>query len=191
MTAYLLPTSTEGPLPRGLTLTQFIQTVVVGISGLPGPMVRPMWQPEPPKQPDLSINWMGMGITIAAPDANSYVWVDANQAGVSQRHEALEVQCSIYGPDALDVYGLLRDGFQIPQNRDALFHANMGFTEISLARHIPDLVNERFINRVQTSFFLRREIQRTYSIPTIVSASGMIHTVIGNEDYLLDWETQN
>lgn len=189
--SYLQPKTTLGPLPPHLSFTQFLQTVFVGISGLPGTLVRPKWQVEPPKQPNIGVDWMAFGIDVAAPDANSFVWIDNAESGVSQRHESLEIGCSIYGPEALETYGLLRDGFQIPQNLEALRAANMGFVEISLARKIPELVHERFINRVQCSVFLRREIQRTYAIPTLVSAHGVIHTVIGNEDYLLDWETQN
>ena len=189
MTTYLQPTSTSG-FPQSLTLTQFIQTVMVGISALPGPLVRPKWQIEPPKQPDLSVNWMAIGVSVAVPDANSYVGSDEDGAVISQRHETLEISCSIYGPDAMETYGLIRDGFQIQPNLYALRSANMGFVEVSPARHIPDLVNGRFINRVEASVFLRRMIQRVYPIATLLSASGVIHTVVGGEEYLLDWETQ-
>jgi hypothetical protein len=184
---YILPSSTV-PIPRGLSLIQFIQTVFVGVSGLPGTLVRPKWQVEPPKQPDLSVNWMALGIAVAAPDANSYVGANAEGATISQRHETLEISLDIYGPDSLETYGLLRDGFQVPTNLEALRTANMGFVEIAPARHIPDLIHERFIDRVVTSVFLRREIQRVYPIPTLLSAHGTIHTVLGNEQYLLDWE---
>lgn len=188
--SYVLPSSTT-PIPRGLTLAQFLQTVFVGVSGLNGTLVRPKWQEEPPKQPDIKTNWMALGIDIAAPDANSYVDVDEDDATVSQRHEALEVGCSIYGPDALEIYGLLRDGFQLQPNLEGLKTANMGFVEISPARRIPDLVHQRWMNRIQTSVFFRREIQRVYPILTFLSASGTVHTVTGDEEYLLDWETQN
>ena len=183
---YVRPSFTTPP-PNGLTLTQFIQTVFVGISGLSGNLVRPKWQIEPPKQPDLSVNWMALGITVSTPDANSYVGVDEDGKTVSQRHETLEVQCDIYGPDAQEIAGLIRDGFQIPPNLEALTAANMGFVEVGPARHIPDLVNERFINRVAMSTFLRREVQRVYPILTILSATGTIHSVTGSEEYLLPW----
>lgn len=187
---YILPTASDTP-PFGLSLIQFIQTVIVGISGLPGPLVRPKWQVAPPKSPDLSVNWIALGIDASVPDANSYVDAYPDSTIVSQRHETLEVGLSIYGPDAQDISGLLRDGFQIQTNLEALRIANMGFVEISPARHIPDLVNERFIDRIVMSVFLRREIQRVYPIPTLLSAAGGIHTVIGDEEYLLEWSTQN
>lgn len=190
MSQYLQPSFTQ-PLPRSLNLTQFIQTVIAGVSAIAGHLVRPRWQIEPPKQPDLTVNWIAFGIDGIAPDANSYV--DCNSAGqtISQRHEVLDVGCSIYGPNSIETYGLLRDGFQIPNNREALSLASMAFVEVGPARHIPDLVNERFINRITASIFLRREIQRRYPIVSILSSHGTIHTVTGNEQYLLDWNTQN
>lgn len=185
---YLLPTTTT-PLPRQLNLTQFIQTILVGISGIPGTLVRPKWQIEPPKNPDIDQNWLAFGIATTTPDANSYVGVNAEQATVSQRQEGLEVGCSIYGPDAMELAGIIRDGFQIEQNRYALRAGNMGFTDVSPALHVPDLVNERFLNRVEMSIFLRRQVQRFYGVPTLISATGIIHSILGNEEYLLDWET--
>lgn len=186
--SYLQPTSTL-PIPGRLSLTQFIQTVFVGVSGLPGPLVRPKWQVEPPKQESLTTNWMAIGIDAAIPDANGFLGADSHGIVNSQRHETLEIGLSIYGPDALDTYGLLRDGFQIPENREALRSANMGFVEITAARKVPELVHQRFIDRVVGSVFLRREIQRVYPIVTLISATGTIHSVVGNEQYLINWET--
>lgn len=184
---YLVPTSTQA-LPGGLTLNQFLQTVLVGISGLDGTLVRPRWQVAPPKQPDLATNWIAFGVTITTPDANSYVWTNESGAADSQRQESLEIQCAFYGPDAMDLSGVVRDGFYIQQNLEALRLANMGFASVGSAIHMPDLVNERFINRVEMGVFLRRQVQRVYPILGILSASGKIHTVLGNEEYLLNWQ---
>lgn len=175
--------------PNRLTLIQFIQTVLVGISGLPGTSVRPKWQVAPGKQPDLPTSWIAFGIRVSKPDANSYVGMDAAGVTTSQRHEGLEISCSIYGPDALEICDLIRDGFQIQQNLEALTKANMGFTEILDIIHIPELINERWLDRYEMPVVLRREVLRSYPILPIVSANGKIHSVIGNEEYLLNWQT--
>lgn len=187
---YIKPSSTQG-FPRNLTLTQFLQTVFVGLTGIDGTLVRPKWQPEPLKQPDLTVNWMAYGVTATTPDANAYLGVnDDGLSSTMQRHALLEVQCSFYGPQAQEYADLVRDGFQIPQNRSALKSANMGFVEVGPAQHIPDLVNERFINRVEMGVFLRRETIRTYPILTLLSADGIIYiNNAGDDTTTLTWLT--
>lgn len=185
---YLTPSSTQG-LPGSLTLNQFLQTVMVGVSGLDGALVRPRWQVAPAKQPDLNVNWMALGITSNTADAHSYVNLLPDGTNTSQRHETLELQCAFYGPEALGYASLVRDGFEIQQNLDALRSANMGFVSTTPALHMPELVNERFIDRIEMGVSLRREIKRVYAILSFISASGRVHTVLGNEEYLLPWAT--
>lgn len=185
---YLVSTTSQA-LPGGLTLTQFIQTVLVGVSALPGTLVRPKWQLNPPKQPDVGVDWLAFAIVEGVPDSNAYVGMDADGISIFQRQVQFEIQCSFYGPNAQEIAGLVRDGFQIQQNVEALRAANMGYAAIAPARSIPDLVNERWVNRVEQTVFLRRQIQRSYPILPIVSAEGTIHTVLGDEEYLLNFET--
>lgn len=183
---YILPTATVG-YPNGLTLTQFLQTVFVGISGLAGSLVRPKWQPEPPKQPDITVDWMAMGVDTQTPDANGYTDTQEDGTFQTQRHELLDISCDIYGPNCERTAGLIRDGFQVQTNLESLRQANMGFVETGPMRHLPDLVNQRFIDRIIMNVIIRREIQRVYPVPTLLSASGAIHTLLGGEDYLLNW----
>lgn len=185
---YLNPV-TQG-LPGGLTITQFIQSVLVGLSALKGSLIRPKWQVNEPEQPDIEVNWLAFAISSDTPDANAYVAVDQDGNNTTQRQELLEIQCSFYGPDALENATIVRDGFQIQQNLEGLSLANMGFAATDQAIHTPELINERFFNRYDMNIFLRRQIQRVYPILTLVSASGIIHTVTGNEEYLIDWSVE-
>lgn len=183
---YLVPSASQ-PLPGSLTLDQFIQTVIVGISGYDPTLVRPRWQVAPPKQPDIAIDWIAYGIAQNAPDANAYVWLnDANVANLN-RMETLRIQIAFYGPNCQENIAVFRDGFQIYQNVEALTLANMGFNGCGPATHGPDLVNERWINRYEMELVLMRQVQRTYPILSFASAIGSIHTVVDGNDYTEPW----
>jgi hypothetical protein len=185
---YIQPSS-KPLLPKNLTLEQFLQTVLVGLSGISGDMVRPKWQPAPPKQPDISTNWLAFGITQSTPDANAFVSTDVNGVTTLQRHEELELGCSFYGPLAFEYCNLVRDGFHVSQNLEALRSANMGFKEVGKPLHMSELVNERFFNRYEMTISLRREIQRVYPVPTLIGAGGTIYTVTGKNE-ILNWKTK-
>lgn len=293
---YLLPAE-QPPLPGNLTFTQFTQQVFVGISGLPGQLVRPRWELNPPKEPDLDINWLAFEIQRAKPDANPYNGVNSPQfatgtielfcnpkigstvvingltitfvsssptgnqvqvgslpkytalnlqtflqgsvapeieaatysvylnvitatasltgsdgnaftlvslsqgiemsgptltggsvnANITQRHEELDIQCAIYGPDALANTSLVRDGFYIPQNLEALRSVNMGLREVTEAMRVPDLVNERWRDRWEMTVSLRREILRSYPILNILSVAGTITAGFANSSKTVSW----
>lgn len=174
-------------VPAGLTLVQFLQILLVGMSALPATMVRPDWQPEPPKQPDLPINWLAFGVGSVTPDANAYQAVESGVVTLA-RQETLRIVISVYGPAAQENITLIRDGFQIPQNNASLKRANMGYVDISDARHIPDLVNERWIDRYVCELTLHRCIQREYPILDFTSATGTVYTqTAADRNFQLSW----
>lgn len=186
---YLSPAA-QSPYPGGLSFRDFLQTVFVGISGLPGNLVRPKWQINPPEQPDVTVNWLAIAVVDDTADANAFVGSDQAGNNLTQRHEDLEVQCSLYGPDSFDIGTALRDGFQVPQNLEALRAANMGFVSATRLTHVPDLVNERWVDRYEMSVFLRREIMRVYPILNFASASGTIRTLVDGSPKNLAWNAK-
>jgi hypothetical protein len=170
---YLLPQTQPSPFGT-LTFEQFLQTVLVGISGLPGDLVVPRWQIDPPTYPDITVNWLSFGLSEDDSDTNAYVGVDDNGNNQFMRMEALTLQCTFYGLQSLEYGKALRDGLQIKQNLEALQKANMGFVNTSRMTRVPDLVNERWVDRWEMSVYLRREILRVYPILTFLSGSGSL-----------------
>ena len=184
---YIRPSNISKP-PNRLTLLQFIQTVLVGLSGIDGSLVRPKWQPKPPPQPDPETNWIAFGIIEDEPTFNGAIVTDNAGVTTQQRQRKLTIQTSFYGPNALDFIELVQDGFQLGQNLAALKSANMGLTETTRAIHIPELVNEVWIDRYEMSVILQREVISTYPIVTITSASGTIFTpTTTDDDFSIDW----
>lgn len=162
-------------VPANLTLVQFIQTLLVGLSGFSGPLVRPEWQPEEPKQPDINVDWAAFGIGLNSPDANAFQEVNNGVVNLG-RQETLTISLMVYGPNAMNNISLIRDGFEIPQNLASLRKANMGYVDITDARHMPDLINERWFDRYVCDVILHRYIKRTYPILDFVSVSGTVYT---------------
>lgn len=171
---YLLPKK-ESVSPFGeLNFDEFLQTVFVGVSGLSGDLVRPKWQINPPKQPDITVNWLAIGLLEDDSDTNAFVGIQPDASTVLMRMEALTVQCSFYGPDSYEQCKITRDGFQIRQNLDALQRANMNFVNTDRMVRAPDVVNERWCDRWEMNVHLRREILRTYPILTFLSGNGVV-----------------
>lgn len=185
---YIRPISVTQP-PHGLTLLQFLQTVLVGLSGLDGTLVRPKWQIKPPPQPDVNTNWLAFGIESDTPNFNAAV-VTNKDTGVTtlKRWRTMILQLSFYGPNALDLIEQVQDGFQLGQNLAALTSAKMGLTETGQALHLPELVNEQWFERYEMSVTLQRLVQSVYPIVTIVGAHGTIYAPTAKDiDYSLDW----
>jgi len=178
------------PAQPQITLVQFLQILFASLSELPGTLVRPMWQPEEPKEPDIIVNWAAFGITDITPDANAYQAQQGSSLTNLQRQELINVSFQVYGPQAMNIMTLVRDGLQIPQNIAGLEIANMAFAYDTPARHLPDLVNGRWNDRYVTEFFFRRYVVRTYPILSFISANGIIYTQTAvNENYQTTFQT--
>lgn len=173
---YLLPAASPAPL-EGQSFEDFLQQVFVGVSGLAGELVRPRWQVEPANMPDRSIDWMSFGITSWDPDIYAVEQHDGpNNESNLIRHETVEISFSFYGPNASTTMAILRDGFQIAQNREVFQLNAIGLQETGPARNIPFLLKEKWLTKIDMSMIIRRQILRTYPILNIISALGDLHT---------------
>ncbi len=164
-----------------MALDAALQALLVGVTGLPGAMVRPRWQPVTPKQPAPSSDWCAFGVMTIDPDANPALSHDPSANGgkggdTLLRHEQLTVLCSFYGPNGQQNAGLLRDGMYIAQNSEVLHLALTAFVGAGSITTAPELVNEQWIKRYDITLMLRRQVVRTYQVQNILSATETITT---------------
>jgi hypothetical protein len=167
---YLQPTGT-GPA-EDADLDAIFQQLVVGITGLPGSMVRPRWQPTVPKQPEASVNWCAIGVTGIEHDANSYEQHNPSGDGSDTfiRHEVITVLASFYGANALNFAAQARDGLYAQQNNSTLDQYEMGLVEVGSIVTAPELVNQQWVRRFDLPIRVRRRVVRTYPVLTVLSA---------------------
>lgn len=166
---------TAGPT-ESQDLRRFLQSVIVGVTGLDGSLVRQNWQPNPPPMPAITADWCGFGIIGRRADANAFVQTSGDTGGSLLRHEENDVLCSFYGPSCLDYAGRLRDGLQLSQNREQLFLVGMGLIGFSDIVHVPELVNQQWFDRADITWSLRRVVGRAYQVLSFVKADGVIVT---------------
>jgi hypothetical protein len=174
---YLAPLQTPQPL-EDTVLEDFLQEIFVGLTGLPGQNVFPRWQVEPANLPDVGTDWAALGITSATSDTYAAVLHDPTGNGQDelQRHEAINILVSTYGPNSRRTMGLFRDGLMIPQNRDALTANGMGQVDTGELLNAPEMIKGQWLRRVDMRWTIRRAIWRVYPVLNLLSAQGTIYT---------------
>ena len=171
---FLTPTS---PLPiEDVALEDVITATVAGITGIDPTLVRPRWQPSPPKEPEYCIDWCGVGVLNETPDAGlpSIIHNPADNGGLGSsttyQQSILEIMASFYGPNARGLASLLRDGLMVSQNREAMAALDMALvSKPGESRRVPELINNIWRNRVDVSFSVRRNVKRTWAIESALS----------------------
>ena len=179
---YLTPSVTPAPL-QGDSLNTFIQPVIVGITGLPGAMVRPAFQTEPPDAPDGGTAWAAFRYTSRKTDNYPFVGHNTDGSDTLRRHEEIDILVSFYdlGSSGLaDQYAaLLRDGLSIPQNLEVLKQNGMGFVGCGEITTVPVILKQRWLYRVDLPFTIRREIVRVYQVLNLLTATATVTTDSG------------
>lgn len=166
----------------------FLQSWMSGISGLPGAMVRPRWQTEPPNIPQAGECWAALGVRARPSDEYPYVGhLSMANGGIGadllQRHETLDILTSFYDTGVTgqaDFYAAqFRDGTAIQQNRDPLILAGMGLVRVGSLVTVPSLLKLRWLYRVDLEVTIRRQIDRVYPVENLVAAQGSVITEEG------------
>lgn len=185
MAGALLPATSPAPL-QGAGLNTFLQQLIVGITGLPGMMVRPAFQAEPPDAPDAGDAWAAFRTTSRPADAFPHIAHEDTPSGgqdVMRRHEVINVLVSFYdlGTNGLaDFYAeLLASGLRLPQNCETLGGGGMGLISVGEPTAVPLLLKMRWLYRVDLPFAVKREIVRVYPILNVLSATGSLITDTG------------
>jgi len=166
-------------------LVDFLQAVVAAISGLPGALVRPRFQEEPPNLPKRGTTWAGVGLGDQESDIMGHVEHDptigTDGGDVLRTHETLQILCSFYGPQARARAHQLADGLKVAQNREVLTLAGMGLQSVGRMIQTSELIKERWLARTDVTVTIRREIRREYPVLSLLSASGTITPDPGSE----------
>lgn len=176
---YLAPTSSAS---YDNALDDILHDLIMHITGLPGALVRPRWQPEPPQQPDFATDWCAFGILRAEVDTFPHerrAIPDAEETYI-ERDEKLFYLHSFYGPNAHGYVERFRDGLMIGQNRAALAALNVAVVEVMDATILPALLKEKWVKRVDITTVYRRRTSRTFAVRTVQSAQ----SVLDNEHYV-------
>lgn len=163
----------------------FLQNWLAPLSGLPGDLVRPRWQPEPANIPTAGTAWMAMGITPERT-ADTFPFVEESNDGLSsrlQRHEDLPILCSFYDlgstGEADGLASLLRDNLAIRQNLEPLLAGNFVLAYVGSLTPAPSLLSTRWLYRIDLSMMVRRQIDRNYSVLSVTSLVGEVDTSDG------------
>jgi hypothetical protein len=176
---YLSPTSTAPA--DDLSLDAVFQTLFVGVTGLPGPLVRPRWQTTVPQEPDVSVTWCAVGITSVKADNPAIRHNPADAGGLGTdtlyRHELIEVLASFYGPTGQQTAELARDGLWVERNNSTLAPFLTVFTgETDSIRSVPELINQQWRRRYDFTCWFRRQVIRSYGIRNLVACELDLYT---------------
>lgn len=172
------------PPPTGEQITAGLQVMIATLTGLPGTLVRPRWQPMPPSQPNPTTTWAAVGIIRVEADDYVYIrhdgatqLVGAPGPGVDrmQRHSTITVVVTFYGPEAEACAGAMRDGMQIQQNWEPLIPLALKPRTIEDLARTPELINQQWVDRLDVRLELRHQIERVYPILNLDGADVVLH----------------
>lgn len=182
---YVLPTSTNNEL-NDTGINRFLQSLVVGVTGLPPTMVRQRWQPQPADQPGFDVDWAAVGPIRREREKFPAVMHTTNPQDFSDsvdtiyNNEIVEVLASFYGPNKDKFTELFTLGLFLEQNRTAIFLNGFGLVDVDDVLNVPALLKERWVPGNDVPFRLRRQQIYTYKVPNLEYAQCAVIVEQGN-----------
>ena len=168
--------------PGDLDLDVILQGLITQLTGLDGTLVRPRWQATEPLYPEYGTTWAAIGVTSQDADVNT-MSVPTEDGLEVHRHETITVVSSFYGPNAAETAGMLRDGMFVGINREVLSNNGMAILRIGTVSRSPVLLNQKWQNRVDFQFTLRRHTIRLYPISTVIESDGSMTDGETSQDF--------
>jgi hypothetical protein len=166
---YLVPSANT--VVEGDALDDVFQQMLVGLTGLPGDRVRPRWQRNPAKMPEISTDWVAVGVVDENEEHGAaVVTFDAATGSKVRRHEDVSVLATFYGPNSKGYARQVRDALQLPQNRELLQSSYISFVDAGTIRAVPEQFNEQWVKRADLTLRFRRVIERTFAVKSFASA---------------------
>jgi hypothetical protein len=147
---------------------------------LPGQLVRPRYQPRPPRRPDLNTDWCAIGIQSTL-GGNSETVHQGRDEGSTEivTTDHLEVLASFYGPTARAMAARLRAGLRLGQNRTALRGAGISVSDIGEPRNVPEMVSGAWAARVDLPLNIHWETRARFDVRNLAGLSGQLVTDTG------------
>lgn len=161
--------------PYDEVLEDLFQRVIVGITGLPGNLVRPRYQVNPATLPQFDVDWASFNVYVEPTQWNPSKTIVDDLTYLVEGMELLRVTVSFFGPHFQEMERRWRDGIQLSQNRDELTAAGIVFIEFADPVTVTTLLKERWAKRVDVRGTFHRWASREYKVRTILSADGTIH----------------
>lgn len=171
---YLTPVSADPT--SDWDLTDQLNELIAGVGQIDPNLVIPADQPDPPPTPGRTTNWASFRVT-STPGQAGAAYVAHDAAGdeglgvdVLTDYEILVVLVSFYGPACERLARFFRDGLGVIQNWEQ--PRGWGMTPLSVGDVVglQEQINDVWYRRADIEVRIRRRVQRTYRVRTIVEA---------------------
>lgn len=155
-------------------LDDVLNDLVAGITGLPGELVRPRWQPDPPEVPEPDVNWCAFGITQFDPLNMPVVRHQGADEGHDEviDNEELQAPLSFFGPQHLVMARAFRRGIYVPQNRHLLRPAGLAFVKVGTIVVLPAQVALGWRARADLPLTFRLETRSSLPVLNLKGLGG-------------------